>query len=138
MIEELDALHKNQTWTLVPREPHMNVVGSKWVFKAKLNANGTLDRLKARLVAKGYHQVDGIDYTETFSPVIKPGTIRLVLSLALVRQWEIRQLDVKNAFLHGFIREDIFMDQPPGMHDSIFPSHVCKLKKALYGLKQAP
>ena len=116
----------------------MNVVGSKWVFKAKLNANGTLDRLKARLVAKGYHQVDGIDYTETFSPVIKPGTIRLVLSLALVRRWEIRQLDVKNAFLHGFICEDIFMDRPPGMHDSIFHSHVCKLKKALYGLKQAP
>ncbi|GMJ13790.1 cysteine-rich RLK (RECEPTOR-like protein kinase) 8 [Hibiscus trionum] len=138
MIKELAALHKNQTLTLVPREPHMNVVGSKWVFKAKLNANGTLDRLKAMLVAKGYHQVEGIDYTGTFSPVIKPGTIRLVLSLALVQRWDIRQLDVKNVFLHGFISEDIFMGQPTGMHDSIFPSHVCKLKKALYGLKQAP
>ena len=116
----------------------MNVVGSKWVFKAKLTANDTLDRLKARLVAKRYHQVDSVDYTETFSPVIKPGTIRLVLSLALVHQWDIRQLDVKNVFLHGFISEDIFMKQPPGMHDSLFPSHVCKPQKALYGLKKTP
>jgi hypothetical protein len=90
ILEELDALHQNQTWTLVPREPYMNVAGSKWVFKAKLTANGTFDRLKARLVAKGYHQVDGVDYTETFSPVIKLGTIRLVLSLTLVHQWDIR------------------------------------------------
>ena len=86
MLDELDALHQNLTWTLVPRDSHMHVIGSKWVFKAKLKADGTLDRLKARLVAKRYHQVDGIDYVETFSPVIKPGTIRLVLSLAMVRQ----------------------------------------------------
>ena len=138
MLDELEALAQNHTWTLVPRQSHMNVVGSKWVFKAKLQANGTLDRLKACLVAKGYHQVDGIDYLETFSPVIKPGTIRLVLSLALIRKWDIRQLDVKNAFLHGYIHENIYMEQPPGMPDPQFPSHVCQLKKALYGLKQAP
>lgn len=137
MLEELDALQKNETWILVPRESHMNVVGSKWVFKPKLNANGTLDRLKARLVAKGYHQIDGIDYTETFSPVIKPGTIRLVLTLALANNWEIKQLDVKNAFLHGTLNEDIFMQQPPGMFDPNFPNHVCKLLKAIYGLRQA-
>ncbi|KZV20191.1 cyanohydrin beta-glucosyltransferase-like [Dorcoceras hygrometricum] len=101
MLDELAALNHNQTWTLVPRAPHMHVVGSKWVFKTKLKADGTLDRLKARLVAKGYHQIDGIDYVETFSPVIKPGTIRLVLSLDMVQRWDIRQLDVKNAFLHG-------------------------------------
>ena len=86
MLVELDALHQNLTWTLVPRDSHMNIIGSKWVFKAKLKTDGTLDRLKARLIAKGYHQVDGIDYIETFSPVIKPGTIRLVLSLAMVQQ----------------------------------------------------
>lgn len=137
MLEELDALQKNKTWILVPRESHMNIVGSKWVFKTKLNATGTLDRLKARLVAKGYHQINGIDYTETFSPVIKPGTIRLVLSLALVNIWEIKQLDVKNAFLHGTLNEDIFMKQPPGMFDPNFPNHVCKLLKAIYGLRQA-
>ena len=86
MLDELDALHQNLTWTLVPRDSHMNIIGSKWVFKAKLKTDGTLDRLKARPVAKGYHQVDGIDYIETFSLVIKQGTIRLVLSLAMVQQ----------------------------------------------------
>lgn len=85
-----------------------------------------------------FHQINGIDYTDTFSPVIKPGTIRLVLSLALVRHWDIRQLDVKNAFLHGILTEDIYMEQPPGMIDPKFPNHVCKLRRALYGLKQAP
>ena len=91
--------------------------------------------MKAKLVAKGYHQVDDINYIETFSLVIKSGTIRLVLSLALVRQWDIRQLDVKYSFLHGYINEDIYMEQPPGMPDPKFPSHVCKLQKDLYGLK---
>ena len=135
MLDELNALHQNQTWTLVPRESHMNIVGSKWVFKSKLKVDGTLDRLKAKLVAKGYHQVDDINYIETFSLVIKSGTIRLVLILALVRQWDIRQLDVKYSFLHGYINEDIYMEQPPGMPDPKFPSHVCKLQKDLYGLK---
>ena len=116
----------------------MHVIGCKWVLKPKLKPDGSLDRLKARLVAKGYHQIDGVDYTETFLPVIKPGTIRLVLSLALVRHWDIRQLDVKNAFLHGVLTEDIYMEQPPSMINPKFPSHVCKLQRALYGLKQAP
>jgi hypothetical protein len=138
MGEEIDALHKNQTWELVPRTPNLHVIGSKWVFKSKLKPDGTLDRLKARLVAKGYHQVDGVDYTETFSPVIKPGTIRLIITIALVKKWSIRQLDVKNAFLHGLLAENIYMEQPPGMADPQYPDHVCKLQKALYGLKQAP
>ena len=138
MDEELEALHKNKTWVLVPRTSDMHVIGSKWVFKPKLNPDGSLDRLKACVVAKGYHQVDGLDYTETFSPVIKPGTIRMVLTIALVKKWPIRQLDVKNAFLHGLISEDIHMEQPPGMADLEHPTHVCKLQKALYGLKQAP
>ena len=114
----------------------MNIVGSKWAFKAILKADGTLDKLKAKLVAKGYYQVDDIDYIETFCPVITPGTILLVLSLALVQQWNIKQLDVKNAFLHGYINEDIYMEQPLGMPNRKFLSHVCKLQKALYSLKQ--
>jgi hypothetical protein len=138
MDEELEALHRNQTWEFVPRTPAMHVIGSKWVLKTKLKPDGSLDRLKARLVAKGYHQVDGLDYTETYSPVIKPETIRMVLSIALVNKWSICQLDVKNAFLRGFVSKDIYMEQPPGTVDPRYPSHVCKLKKALYGLKQAP
>lgn len=106
----------------------MHVIGSKWVLKPKLKPDGTLDRLKARSVAKGYHQIDDIDYIDTLSPVIKPGTIRVVLSLALVRKWDIRQLDVKNAFLHGVLTEVIYMEQPPGMVDPKFPKHVCKLQ----------
>lgn len=85
MEEELAALHQNSTWTLVPRTPDMHVIGSKWVFKTKLKPAGSLDRLKARLVAKGYHQIDGVDYTETFSPVIKLGTIRMIITIALLR-----------------------------------------------------
>ncbi|XP_041011440.1 uncharacterized mitochondrial protein AtMg00820-like [Juglans microcarpa x Juglans regia] len=103
MHEELAALKKNNTWTLVPRTPDMPIINNKWVFKSKLNAHDELDRLKARLVAIGYHQIDGVDFLETFSPVIKFGTIRTILSIALVRKWEIRQLNVKNAFLHGYL-----------------------------------
>ncbi|WKA13118.1 hypothetical protein VitviT2T_030450 [Vitis vinifera] len=138
MDEELEALHKNKTWVLVPRTLDMHVNGSKWVFKPKLKPDGSLDHLKACVVAKGYHQVDGLDYTETFSPVIKLGTIRMVITIALVKKWPIRQLDVKNAFLHGLISKDIHMEQPPRMADLKHPSHVCKLQKALYALKQAP
>jgi Reverse transcriptase (RNA-dependent DNA polymerase)/gag-polypeptide of LTR copia-type/GAG-pre-integrase domain len=138
MATELDALAKNQTWTLVPHTEASNVVGCKWVFKTKRRSDGSVERYKARLVAKGYTQEEGLDYTETFSPVVKPTTIRLVLSLAVTHNWCIRQLDINNAFLHGDLEETIFMSQPPGFHDQQFPSHVCRLHKALYGLKQSP
>ena len=115
MTEELTALHKNQTWILVPRTLDMHVIISKWVLKTKLKPDGSLDRLKARVVAKGFHQIDGIDFIETFSPVVKPSTIRMVIIVALVQRWSIRQLDVKNAFLYGFLFKDIFMEQPPRM-----------------------
>ena len=121
MEDELTSLHQNQTWQLVPRTTDMHVIGSKWVFKTKLKSDGTLDRLKARVVAKGYHQIDGLDYTETFSPVVKPGTIRLIISIALVHHWPLRKLDVKNVFLHGLISETIYMEQPPGMADPHLP-----------------
>lgn len=104
MKEELSALHHNDTWDLVPRDPEMNVVGSKWVFKTKLKADGSVERFKARLVAKGYNQLEGIDFDETFSPVIKPTTIRLVLALAVMNKWSVRQLDVKNAFCMVILR----------------------------------
>jgi hypothetical protein len=131
MDEELEALHRNQTGELVPCTPAMHVIGSKWVLKTKLKHDGSLDRLKARLVAKRYHQVDGLDYTETYSPFIKPGTIHIVLSIALVNKWSIRQLDVKNAFLHGFVSEDIYMEQPLGTVDHS-THHMCASSKRLF------
>jgi hypothetical protein len=138
MEEELASLHQNQTWSLVPCNPLMNVIGSKWVFKTELKPDGSLDRLKARVVAKGFHQIDGVDYTESFFLVVKPGTIHMIITIALVKHWTIQQLEVKNAFLHGLPSEDIYMEQPPGMTDPKLPHHVCKLNCGLYGLKQAP
>ncbi|KAK2985183.1 hypothetical protein RJ640_010472 [Escallonia rubra] len=138
MHEELSALHDNQTWDLIPRTRDMNVIGSKWVFKTKLQPYRSVERLKPRLVAKGFNQIEGVDFSEIFSPVIKPGNIRTILTVATVRRWEIRQLDVKNAFLHGYLSTPVYMEQPPGFHDPNFPSHVCRLKRALYRLKQAP
>ncbi|GLT44417.1 hypothetical protein SLA2020_183190 [Shorea laevis] len=138
MHDELTALKENHTWDLVPRTEDMNVIRCKWVFKMKLQADENLDRLEARLVTKGFHQVDGIDFSETFSPIVKPSSIQTVLTIATVKNWSIRQLDVKNAFLHGNLSEQVFMEQPPGFTDEQYPSHVCYLRKALYGLKQAP
>lgn len=109
MATELDALAQNQTWDLVPPPKHHNIVGCKSVNKVKHKADGTVDRFKARLVAKGYTQEEGIDYTETFSPVVKPVTICTLLTLALSKGWSLRKLDVNNAFLHGDLEETIYM-----------------------------
>jgi histone deacetylase 1/2 len=138
MDVEYTALMKNKTWHLVPPERGRNVIDCKWVYKIKRKADGSIDRYKARLVAKGFKQRYGIDYEDTFSPVVKAATIRLVLSIAVSSGWNLRQLDVQNAFLHGFLEEEVFMRQPPGYTHSRFPHYVCKLDKALYGLKQAP
>jgi hypothetical protein len=138
MDEEIQALQSNHTWILVPRPANTNIVGSKWVFRTKYLPDGSIERLKARLVAKGYTHVPGLDYTDTFSPVIKATTVRVVLSLAVTNKWPLRQLDVKNAFLNRHLTEHVYMEQPPSYIDPRFPNHVFQLKKALYGLKQAP
>ena len=138
MNEEFQALLHIKTWKLVPRPPKRPVIGCKWIYKTKPSAHGLPPKYKARLVAKGFLQEGGIDYHETFSPVIKVTTIRLLLSLAVSQRWQIRQLDISNAFLHGDLHELIYMDQPQGFQDAQYPHHVCQLKKSLYGLKQAP
>ncbi|GKV48157.1 hypothetical protein SLEP1_g54985 [Rubroshorea leprosula] len=138
MSEEFSALVSQGTWDLVPSAPNQNIIGCKWVFRVKRGKDGQVERYKARLVAKGFHQKPGSDYFETFSPVIKPTTIRTVLSIAVSRGWKIHQLDINNAFLHGKIDEQLFMQQPAGFIDPNLPHHVCRLHKSLYGLKQAP
>ena len=108
------------------------------MFKLKLNSDGTISGYKARLVAKGFHQQAGVDFYEIFSLVIKPATVRLVLAITVSCKWELRQLDVSNASLHGYLKEEVYMHEPPGYIDSAHPNYVCKLHKSLYGLKQAP
>ena len=138
MEDEYSALQKNQTWRLVPPRRGVNIIDCKWVFKIKRKPDGSIDRYKARLVAKGFKQRYGLDYEDTFSPVVKPTTIRLLLSMALTHGWHIRQLDIQNAFLHGILEEEVFMRQPPGFEDANYSGYLCRLDKALYGLKQAP
>ncbi|KAM1755844.1 hypothetical protein ACFX12_008126 [Malus domestica] len=138
MQDEISALHKQGTWSLVVLPSTKNLVGCKWIFKIKKHSDGTIARHKARLVAKGFSQEPGLDYGETFSPMVKPTTVRLVLALAAQFNWPLRQLDVKNAFLHGILDEEVYMTQLPGFVDATTSHLVCKLHKSLYGLKQAP
>lgn len=138
MDVEYEALHKNKTWHLVPPQKGKNVIDCKWVYKIKRRSDEKIERYKARLVAKGFKQRYGIYYEDTFSPVVKAAAIRLVLSLAVSRNWCLCQLDVQNAFLHGLLEEEVYMRQPPEYEDKTKPHYLCKLDKALYGLKQAP
>lgn len=127
MRAELAALVANDTWTLVAPPPRVNVIDSKWVFKVKRKSDGSVDHFKAHLVAKGFKQRYGLDYDDTFSPVVKLVTVRLVLSIAVSRGGHLRQLDVQNAFLHGILEEEVFMRQPPGWEDPSAPNYLCKL-----------
>lgn len=138
MSTEMDAFARNHTYDLVPRHPDQNVVGCIWIYKYKYNPNGTHKSCKGRLFAKGYNHQQGYDYTDTFSPVIKSTTLRLVLDIAVSNCWPIQQIDVNNAFLQGTLTEEVYMEQPPSFVDTDKPDHVCRLRKAIYGLKQAP
>ena len=138
MTDEYTALMQNGTWTLVPCPSGANIVSGKWIFKHKFDSTGALTRYKARWVVRGFSQQPGVDFDETFSPVVKPATIHVVLGIATSRGWPVHQLDVKNAFLHGTLDEEVYCQQPPGFVDPSRPQHVCRLHKSLYGLKQAP
>ncbi|CAH9112989.1 unnamed protein product [Cuscuta epithymum] len=138
MTDEFNALITNHARDFVPSDKTKNVVGCKWIYKTKYRSDGSVERHKARLVAQGFNQQDGVDFSETFSPVVKPTIVRLVLSVVVSLGWTIRQLDVKNVFLHGQLTEKVYMCQPPSSIHPTYPSHICHLRKALYGLKQAP
>ena len=137
MKQEFDALLAKNTWTLTHLPPHRKTIGCRWVFKLKENSNGTINKHKARLVAKGFNQLYGLDFHETFSPIVKPTTIKVILTLAITHKWEIQQININNAFLNGALQEEIYMQQPPGFENEN-KNLVCKLNRALYGLKQAP
>ncbi|GJR94899.1 retrovirus-related pol polyprotein from transposon TNT 1-94 [Tanacetum coccineum] len=138
MQEELNQFVANDVWELVPQPRNMTIIGTKWVFRNKLDENGIVSRNKARLVAQGYNQQEGIDYDETYAPVARLESIRILLAYACALDFKLFQMDVKSAFLNGFINEEVYVAQPPGFIDFEKPDHVYKLKKALYGLKQAP
>jgi hypothetical protein len=138
MNEELDQIEKNNTWEMVQRPEGKNVIGSKWIFKNKLNEQGQVIRNKARLVCKGYAQIEGLDFDETFAPVARLEAIRMFLAYACHKRFKVYQMDVKSAFLNGDLSEEVYMEQPEGFKLSDNPDLVCKLKKDLYGLKQAP
>jgi hypothetical protein len=133
---EIKALEKNNTWKFVQLPSGKSAIGSKWVFKIKHRA-GSVERYKARLVAKGFHQKEGNDYHETFAPVAKMTTVRTMLAIVVHHGWIIEQLDVNNAFLHGDLHEDVYMQIPQGYTHSFPPNTLCKLTKSLYDLKQA-
>ena len=134
---EIESIMKHNTWKLVPLPKDKKAIGCRWLFKIKRNADGSIDKYKARLCAKGYTQKSGVDFNETFAPVAKMTSIRVLLAIAAEMDLEIQQFDVNTAFLYGTIEEDIYMMQPTGFEDKDKPDYVCKLLKSLYGTKQA-
>jgi hypothetical protein len=137
MKQEISTLEQNQTWSLVSLPSEKKPVDSRWIYKLKYKSDGSIERYKARLVAQGYTQIEGLDYTETFAPVAKLTIVRCLLAVAAAKNWELHQLDVNNAFLHGELHEKVYMIPPPGYLPS-GDNWVCRLHKSLYGLKQAP
>ena len=137
MHDELLQLQRNDVWTLVPRLEGKHIIGTKWIFCNKTNEEGNVIRNKARLVAQGYFQMEGVDYDETFAPVACIESIRIILALACHLKFKLYQMDVKTAFLIGFLKKDVYVAQAKGFIDPHFSDHVLYLKKPLYGLKQA-
>ncbi|CAM8876646.1 unnamed protein product [Rhodiola kirilowii] len=139
MIEEIQSMHDNNTWKLVPRAADVKPLACKWIYGIQEgNSSNDPPRFKARLVAKGFHQREGIDFNEIFAAVVKYKTLRLLIAITAIFDWHIEQMDVKTAFLHGDLLETIHMFQPEGFVDKTKPNHVCLLRKSIYGLKQSP
>ena len=138
MHEELENFERNRVWVLVEPPPNCHPIGTKWVFKNKQGENGLVVRNKARLVAQGFSQKEGIDYEETFAPVAHLEAIRILLAFSVAKGFKLFQMDVKSAFLNGFIEEEVYVRQPPGFESPKYPDRVFKLQRALYGQKQAP
>jgi len=136
MKQELKALEDNKTWSITELPLGKTAIGCRWVYEIKHTAYGSIERYKVHLVAKGYTQIEGLDFLDTFAPVAKLTTLRLLLALATANNWTLKQLDVNNAFLHGELKEEVYMVLPPGLHSSS-TNLVCRLRKSLYGLIQA-
>jgi hypothetical protein len=138
MVEEYDSIVKNSAWEIFPRLIDKSMVGSRWIYKVKQAADGSVEKYKARFVAQGFSQIEGIDYDETFAPVARYSSIRSILALSAQMGWRIHQMNVKIVFLNGIIEEEVYIEQPEGFETFDRESHVCRLERALYGLKQAP
>jgi hypothetical protein len=138
MMEEYQSIMKNDVWDIVPRPGRKFAMTSKWIYKLKHTADGSIEKHKAIFVARGFSQVEGIHYEETFSPVAQYTSIRTIIALATSMGWKLHQMDVRTTFLNGEIEEEVYFEQPDGFVIHEKQSHVCRLKMALYGIKQPP
>ena len=138
MVEEYDSIMQNDVSEIVPRLEGKSVVTSKWLYKVKFAADGSIEKHKAQFVARGFSQVEGIDYDETFAAIARYTSILTIMAIAAEMGWRIHQMDVKTAFLNGILEEEVYIEQPQGFEVFRRDTHVCCLWKALYTLKQAP
>ena len=135
MHEELNQFVRNDVWELSPRPQNFHVIGTKWIFKNKIDEDREIIQNKSRLVAQGYTQVKRVDFDESFTPAARLESIRILMSIACTMNFKLYQMYIKCAFLNGYLNEEVFVEQPKGFEDPHFPDHVLRLKKALYALK---
>ena len=138
MQEELNQFERNKVWNMVPKPKNRTVIGTKWVFSNKMDGVGIVPRNKAKLIAKCYSQQEGIDFDETFAPVVRLEAIRIFLAYVAHSNFKVYQMDVKSAFLNGELEEEVYVQQPPEFEVPNFPDFVYRIHKALYGLKKEP